>query len=284
MKTVIYYEWVRKRKVSFIRYFASLGIVLMFFMATMLLDRFSPDFSYNYMKWPQYIRNIMGMRSWHKTLWLDIWQIGCILFAFVINWLFMIELAESIINEKKLETDIFLFNAGVKKREILFGKFVFYFVAYMLEIVGQFILNITYFMIAGTRINLYMITNYHMIMLLIGFINLTFAILFAVLAKKSFLTAKSYSNGYLFGLFVVARIPAIFSFIGSFMSEYDVKGAIIDKMDLCSRVFAGFGDICPIAWCQTYFKVSVVHIVYGLVLGLMVSTVSVLLYNSSKDI
>ena len=44
MKTVIYYEWVRKRKVSFIRYFASLGIVLMFFMATMLLDRFSPDF------------------------------------------------------------------------------------------------------------------------------------------------------------------------------------------------------------------------------------------------
>ena len=79
----------------------------------------------------------------------------------------MIELAESIINEKKLETDIFLFNAGVKKREILFGKFVFYFVAYMLEIVGQFILNITYFMIAGTRINLYMITNYHMIMLLI---------------------------------------------------------------------------------------------------------------------
>ena len=72
MKTVIYYEWVRKRKVSFIRYFASLGIVLMFFMATMLLDRFSPDFSYNYMKWPQYIRNIIGMRSWHKTLWLDI--------------------------------------------------------------------------------------------------------------------------------------------------------------------------------------------------------------------
>ena len=236
------------------------------------------------MKWPQYIRNIIGMRSWHKTLWLDIWQIGCILFAFVINWLFMIELAESIINEKKLETDIFLFNAGVKKREILFGKFVFYFVAYTLEIVGQFILNVVYFMVAGASINLYMITNYHMVMLLTGFINLTFAVLFAVLAKKSVLTAKSYSNGYLFGLFVVARIPAIFSFIGSFMSEYDVKGAIIDKMDLCSRVFAGFGDICPIAWCHPYFKVSVVHIVYGLVLGLMVSTVSVLLYNSSKDI
>ena len=283
MKTVIYYEWVRRGKKRCIRCLAGLGIVMMLFFVPMLIDRLLPDFSYNYMKWPQYIRNIMGMRSWHKTLWLDIWQIGCILFAFVINWLFMSEIAESIINEKKLETDIYLFNAGVKKREILFGKFLFYFVAYVFEIAGQFILNTVYFMAAGARINLYMITNYHMVMLLVGFINLTFAVLFAAVAKKSFLTAKSYINGYLFGLFVVARIPAIFSFIGSFMSEYDVKGAIIDKMDLCSRVLERFGDICPIAWCQPYFKVASVHIIYGVAIGVMVWLTSILIYNSSKD-
>ena len=101
MKTVIYYEWVRRGKKRCIRCLAGLGIVMMLFFVPMLIDRLLPDFSYNYMKWPQYIRNIMGMRSWHKTLWLDIWQIGCILFAFVINWLFMSEIAESIINEKK---------------------------------------------------------------------------------------------------------------------------------------------------------------------------------------
>ena len=67
------------------------------------------------------------------------------------------------------------------------------------------------------------------------------------------------------------------------MSEYDVKGAIIDKMDLCSRVLAGFGDICPIAWCQPYFKVAAVHIIYGVAIGVMVWLTSILIYNSSKD-
>lgn len=88
--------------------------------------------------------------------------------------------------KKNSETDIYLFNAGVKKREILFGKFLFYFVAYVFEIAGQFILNTVYFMAAGARINLYMITNYHMVMLLVGFINLTFAVLFAALLKRVF--------------------------------------------------------------------------------------------------
>ena len=123
MKTVIYYEWVRRGKKRCIRCLAGLGIVMMLFFVPMLIDRLLPDFSYNYMKWPQYIRNIMGMRSWHKTLWLDIWQIGCILFAFVINWLFMSEIAESIINEKKLETDIYLFMQVLKREKSFLESF-----------------------------------------------------------------------------------------------------------------------------------------------------------------
>ena len=125
MKTVVYYEWVRKGRSYIIRCVLYLLIILLFFVITMICEKLFPEFSYNYMNWPQYIRNIIGMRSWHRILWLNIWQIGCIIFAFIINYFSMSELAESIINEKKRETYVYLFNAGVKKSDIIFGKFIF---------------------------------------------------------------------------------------------------------------------------------------------------------------
>lgn len=282
MKTVVYYEWVRKGRSYIIRCVLYLLIILLFFVITMICEKLFPEFSYNYMNWPQYIRNIIGMRSWHRILWLNIWQIGCIIFAFIINYFSMSELAESIINEKKRETYVYLFNAGVKKSDIIFGKFIFYFFKYQIEILSQFMLNAICFVIINARLNMYLVVSYHLVMLLIGFVNLSFAVLFAVIANKSIISAKNYINMFIFGLFFIDRIPAIFSFVGSFMSEYNVTGVIIDKLDLLSRSLAGIGDICPIAWCQPYFKVSGIHIIYGMVLGIMVLIVSTVLYNDNS--
>ena len=125
MKTVVYYEWVRKGRSYIMRCVLYLLIILLFFVITMICEKLFPEFSYNYMNWPQYIRNIIGMRSWHRILWLNIWQIGCIIFAFIINFFSMSDFADSIVNEKSWR-HMYIYLMQVLKRVILFWESLYF--------------------------------------------------------------------------------------------------------------------------------------------------------------
>ena len=120
MNTVLYFELRRKRR-NLLKYAVVPAVVSMvLFVVCMATDAFFPFINRTYMKWPDMVKDLLSLKPWSGDLWLNVWQLFALCYPFYLIYMMMTETAEALSEEDRLETVVYLHNAGVD-RKTMFG-------------------------------------------------------------------------------------------------------------------------------------------------------------------
>lgn len=126
MITIMRFEWIRKRKRVMAYWLVPVVLMLCVFVMSLLIERFVPKFNTTYMKWPDILRDFLCIGGWSRHLWMNFWQLMALFFPFYLIITMMRETAASIVEEKRLETTVYVNNAGIPKLALPAAKLLFW--------------------------------------------------------------------------------------------------------------------------------------------------------------
>ena len=84
MSTVLYFEMTRNKK-KIVQHILT-GVIgfTVLFLITLLLDRFVPVVNEQYMKWPDMLKDLLGLPAWKRSLYGNIWQLLMLFYPFYV--------------------------------------------------------------------------------------------------------------------------------------------------------------------------------------------------------
>ncbi|MDE5863369.1 MAG: hypothetical protein K2H34_03370, partial [Lachnospiraceae bacterium] len=207
MKTVLYFEWTRKRQKMLKRILGPLIVVIVLFILCTLMDILVPQFNKVYMKWPDMLKDLLCLKSWTSHLWFNVWQLFALGYPFYLIYGGMMELTASVIDEQRLETMIYLNNAGISRKTLFLGKGLMWSLEMLVCCGLLLVINVVLALILGSSQMALNMLQYYVLLFLICLIYLAVA-LFMAACKGATGVSDDAVLAVLLLPCVVSRVPA----------------------------------------------------------------------------
>lgn len=278
MKTVLYFEWMRKKQKILKRIAGPLVVVLVLFVLCMLVDLIIPEFNKNYMKWPDMLKDFLCLKSWTSHMWFNVWQLFALAYPFYLIYGVMKELADSISEEERLETVVYLHNAGVSRKTIFFGKSFAYMAQALVCCVSLLIINVVLSLILGSSQMAFNMLLHYILLFLVCLVYLAVT-LFIV----SYRGADGVSDDAVLTVLIlpciVSRIPALLQFFSSLLQLTGREGSIADTVGGIGNRIKLFTIVSPVTWCWPAFEGTVLHFIFGAAVLVVLFTAGLSIYT-----
>lgn len=283
MKTIIYFDTLRNRKKLFSYIVIPLIVLVAVFLIFTILDKCFPKFNVTYMKWPDIVKDLLGLSAWSSHLAVNVWQILSLIYPFYIIYVLMFGLCRSVIQEERLETIVYLHNAGVDNRTFLITKTIIWIAGAFLAAISLLIVNSVLLLIIGAVRNIVFMVNYYLGLFVICIFYLSIA-LFMSSYKKHEEECKDTIVMILLLPWMISRIPAVLRMFSSIMEMTGRQGKAADNLMMLGGRLQPLEMVAPLTWCFSSVNVTWIYTTCIFFVFLIMNTSALLIYEKRHDI
>ena len=277
MKAVWYYEVTRRRD-NFIRMIVTPIVLLaMVFVLSLVVDAVFPVVNRVYMKWPDMITELLSFPVWNSKLYVNLWQLFAIIYPIVSLYNIMTGVANSIIEEERLETVVYLRNLSVKREYLMLGKLIVWCVAMG---IGLFFLaaeNGIFFLLVGAENMLGMMIKHYLSLFLVGIIGISFAVFLASYHKTEASCEDSIMTMMIL-TFITARMYTLIRFLSDLFVATGREGVVTERMDGIAERLRILTVVSPVTWCWPGVSVRGIYIVCGIAITVILLVAALYIY------
>ncbi|MDE6433404.1 MAG: hypothetical protein K2L07_04170 [Lachnospiraceae bacterium] len=282
MNIVVYFEITRKKKrmLKYIVWPIIFSVIL--FAVCMAVDGIFPNFNNNYMKWPDMLKDLLCLRSWTSHLWLNVWQFFMLAYPFYLIYNIMKEQAQAISEEERLETIVYLHNAGVSRRELFAAKWFVWMGEMVLCCLSLAVVNVVSAAILRYTQGIWNALKYYGILFLVCMLYLVIALFAAACKGKKDMSGDTIVAILIIPL-LVSRIPAFLRFFSALLVLTGREGAIVDKISQIGTQTEILTAVSPLTWCWPDMQITAVHIIFGVVVYIVMLTAGFSIYTHRRQ-
>jgi len=272
LKTVFYLEWKRyKRKVG--DNLLALGVsLLILYVVAAVLGKVLPDFNRDYLKLPGYMKELLGLSGWSSCLWYNFWQFLAVIYPFVHIYITLNMLSLSLQDEERLETIVFMRNAGVGRPAVMGAK-VLLWSGYSLALCTvAFLITFLLAWLSGIQVVSSLLFRYYAGLFLVTVFFEGIALNLAI-SKKSHQECRDLHLSWLVLPWMLAKVPDVIRMFGKLLEITGRSETIVVRLEVWGERTDFLHNFSPIAWCtpmgsELLSGVLVGYIVVGIVLYL----------------
>lgn len=281
MNTVLYFEFQRKRK-NMLRYIivpALLSFVL--FGVCMIVDALFPNFNKTYIKWPDIVKNFFCLKPWSGDLWLNVWQFFVLLYPFYLIYVMMTEMARALSEEERLETVVYLHNAGVDRKTIFVSKFLVWGGETLACCISLLLLHVIFAALLRQQQGMKNALLYYIVLFLICMLYLSIAMFVAACKAEKGVAADTVMM-LLILPWLISRVPAFLRFLAELLVLTGREGAIVGQMGDIGERIEVFTILSPLTWSWPALTVQRSYVVCAIVLFIVLSATAFSIYTHKK--
>lgn len=281
MNTVLYFEIRRKRKkmLGYIIPPALLSFVL--FGVCMAVDALFPAFNRTNMKWPDLVKDFLCLKPWSGHLWLNVWQLFALLYPFYLIYVIMTEMAVALSEEERLETVVYLHNAGVDRKTIFVSKFLVWTGETFACCGSLLLLHVVLAALLRQQQGVRNVLSYYFILFLVCMLYLAIA-LFVAACKAEKGVAADMGMAVLILPWLISRIPAFLRFLSELLVLAGREGAIIDQMRGLGERLEVFTILSPLTWSWPALTIQRSYVICGIIVFAVLTGTAFSIYTHKK--
>lgn len=281
MRTVIYFEILRHRKRILMYIFLPVMIWLLLFLVLVILDRKVPVINSQFMMWPDMLKSFLGMPSWNKELAVNVWHFAALFYPIFWCAAMMKEVSCSVVEEERLETVVYLHNAGVERRDIWIGKGLVWMLVSGISLIFLLLTQAPELWLAGAFRYFSVMAEYYGGLFLVSLFYLILG-LFVSSYGKSEESCEGTTWMLVLIPWLASRIPSVLRFISDLLVETGRQGQVQEVFLLWGNKIEPVSMICPLTWCWYSMEVTGVFMVAAIVIALMLGGAGVSIYQARR--
>lgn len=282
MRTVLYFEFRRKRKQMLKYIVLPLVISLLLFAVCMVIDTVFPAFNRNYMKWPDLVKDFICLKPWSGELWLNVWQLFALVYPFYLIYVMMSETAEAITEEERLETVVYLHNAGIDRKTIFVGKLLIWTGEIIACCVSLLLLNVVCAALLGQTQGMKNALAYYASLFLVCMFYQSIA-LFVAACRGKRNSATDVLTPILILPWLISRIPALFRFFAALLVLTGREGVIVERIETIGYRSEVLTIVSPLTWSWPALKLQGSYVVCGIVLFVVMLIAAFSIYTHKRN-
>lgn len=282
MKTILYFDTLRNRKALITTIAVSVTVLAIVFFVFTIVDKCLPEWNAAYMKWPDVIRDLIGLSNWNSHLAVNIWQILSLIYPFYLVYVLMSGLCSSVIQEERLETIVYLRNIDVTYTTFLIAKVIFWVAAAFLSTAGLFVVNSIFLILIGAARNITFVAGYYLELFVISIFYLSIA-LFLASYKQHENVCKDVVSMLLLLPLLISRVPAIFRLFSFVMKMTGREGKTADILQMLGERLHPVEMAAPVTWCWLSIDVTWIYAACAVLICLIMGTSAFLIYLKKHE-
>lgn len=281
MRTVLYFEWTRKKKSLLKQVIWPIGVVLVLFVICTIADVVFPRFNAAYMKWPELLKDLFCLKSWTSHLWLNVWQFFALGYPFYLIYRIMDGLTKALAEEDRLETVVYLHNAGVTRRALFLGKGLVWGAEAFACCISLLVVTVLSALVLGASQTALHMLGHYVGLWLISLLYIAVA-LFMVAGKGAEGVFSERISAVLVLPWLVSALPALFRFFSSLLEMTGREGAPADVMAALGERMKMLTVLSPVTWCFPAFQLSAAYVVCGVVIFVVLFAAGLSIYTHKR--
>ncbi len=282
MNIVVYFEITRKKKTMLKYIVRPVLFSVILFAVCMAVDGIFPDFNNNYMKWPELLKDLLCLRSWTSHLWLNVWQFFMLVYPFYLIYNIMKEIAQAISEEERLETIVYLHNAGVSRGTLFAAKWLVWIGETAFCCFSLAVVNVIMAVVLRYTQGIWNALKYYGILFFDCMLYLSIALFVAACKGKKDVSGDTIAAILIIPL-LVSRIPAFLRFFAALLELTGREGTIADKMSQLGTQTEILTTVSPLTWCWPGIQTTAVHIIFGVVVFIVMLTAGFSIYTHRRQ-
>lgn len=282
MNIVVYFEITRKKKTMLKYIVRPVLFSVILFAVCMAVDGIFPDFNNNYMKWPELLKDLLCLRSWTSHLWLNVWQFFMLVYPFYLIYNIMKEIAQAISEEERLETIVYLHNAGVSRGTLFAAKWLVWIGETAFCCFSLAVVNVIMAVVLRYTQGIWNALKYYGILFFVCMLYLSIALFVAACKGKKDVSGDTIAAILIIPL-LVSRIPAFLRFFAALLELTGREGTIADKMSQLGTQTEILTTVSPLTWCWPGIQTTAVHIIFGVVVFIVMLTAGFSIYTHRRQ-
>ena len=248
LKNVWFLEWKRQKRNFYDTLLASVVILLCLFVVCSVFDKMFPQFNRNYMDWPDYMKQLLGLSGWSGGFWYNLWQILAVFYPFLHIYMIMNAVAGSISDEERLETIIYLRNAGVNRTAVLGVKTLFWITFSLAVFVAQIVTMVMLTNISGIGVVCLLVVRYYAVLFLVSVFYIGIACNPAV-GGKGLQRCKDVHLTVLVIPWLIAKIPDVIRMFASLLEITGRSDNVVVRFEVWEQKTSFLRYVSPVSWC-----------------------------------
>lgn len=283
MSVVFYFEIRRKRK-NMLRYIIFPAVLsLALFGVCMVVDTVFPDFNETYMKWPDFVKDFLCLKPWSGHLWFNVWQFFALMYPFYLIFDMMTEAAVALSEEKRLETVVYLHNAGVDRKTIFVSKLLVWAGETLACCISMSLLHVVLAGVLRQQQGMRNVLVYYAILFLVCMLYLSIGLFVAACRAEKGVTAETMM--FIIGLpWLLSRVPAFLRFISELLVLAGREGVIIERFGDIGARLEVLTILSPLTWSWPALSIQRSHVVCGVILFVVLSVTAFSIYTHKKPV
>ena len=281
MNTVLYFELRRKRR-RMLRY-VILPVVFscVLFGICVAVDALFPGFNRLYMRWPELVKDLLCLKPWSGELWLNVWQLFAILYPFYMIYVIMTETAEALSEEDRLETVVYLHNAGVDRKTVFGSKLLVWAGEAFVCCVSLMLLHMVFAAVLRQQQGVRNAFVYYAVLFPVCMLYLSIALFMA--ACRAERGAADAVMPVLILPWLLSRVPAFMRFLSELLVLTGRDGAVSERLgDLGGRLEA-FTILSPLTWSWPALTLQRGCVACGVIVFVVLSGTAFSIYTHRKN-
>lgn len=281
MTTIMRFEWIRKKKKLMSYWLAPLAVMLGAFLLSLLIERISPKFNATYMKWPDLLKDFLCLSGWSTYLWINIWRRLLLVYPFYLIITMMRETAASVTEEKRLETTVYLRNAGIPKLALPAAKLLFWGITSFIACALVTLAEILFAAALGYPQGIAEALVYGARLAGVLIVYLCAALFMAVCRTGS---CDDTIVGWILCPWLISRVPALLTLFSQLLVMTGREGeAIEQQLNLLGKKTAALEMLSPLTWALPAMRVRGTYVVFAVLIVMVMLPASFAIYKK-KDL
>jgi len=256
-------------------------VYALLFLVCLLVDKFAPDFNNTYFRWPDMVKEFLGMGSWNRNLYINLWQLSVLCYPLYLVYVLMIEVSSSVIEEKRLETTVYLHNMGIGRRKIMVAKGLFWFGVAGVGLLVLLVENAVFALILQAEGWLINMSGYYGKLFFVSVILGGMGLFFASYHKKE-ADCEERILGFVLLSFFVSRLPAFLKLLSEILIATDRAGSLSDNLRILAERFRVLEILSPPTWCWFAAEIPGEYWICGAVVTVIMGVAAFSIYGHGK--
>lgn len=286
MKTVLYYDYVRNRKNFLQNLLTWMILFLIVFLVSFTIEKLFPDINLRYLKWPDMIQDFLGIGSWNRHVYVNLWNVFAILFPIHLIYVVMSGLINDLIQEERLETIVYLQNLSICRAEVMLSKLLFWAGYTFSMLLVLLVENVVFFLILGNQLNIGMLIKYYGVMFFSCIVYLAFTLFLSSYSQDEGVCNNTIADVLTYSI-VLAKAGPFVHLLADLMVMRGQEGEIIGKLNGVADKLDVLNVMCPVGWCWPGVNIQGLYCVCGVILAIALLVGAFWIYESkgkSSDI
>ncbi len=283
MNTILYFEITRKRKrmVKYVILPAVLSCVL--FGICTAVNALFPEFNQMYMRWPEMVKDLLCLKPWSGELWMNVWQLFALFYPFYIIYVIMTEMMEALLEEERLETIVYLHNAGVDRKTVFGSKLLVWAGEAFACCVSLLLLHMVFAALLRQQQGVKNIFAFYSVLFLVCMLYLSIA-LFMAACKAEKEGAADTVMAVLILPWLLSRVPSFMRFLSELLVLTGREGIVAGRLGNLGQRLEIFTILSPLTWSRPALTLPVSYVICGMILFVVLSGTAFSIYTYRRTV